>query len=193
MQRKNLLPFFAVKNVSPFKIDWRVKKTGGQRKYSFSVNYHSKLYKGASTRGQYLDFDLITISGLDFEKEAPSSFPKSKNLYCVLKVNVSNLQAQSAKIEWVEGDSSEDDLSAIKFEDSQSYKQTEARVILGIAVRDLEAVSGLTGDNVKTVYIIQYVNTNLIMANMVFNGIPVVYPVPIAGGRLNDNSFPGGS
>lgn len=189
MQRKNLLPFFNVKNVNPFKIDWKTSKTGDTRKYNFSVNYHSKIYKGITTRGQYLEFDLLTIGGLDVIKEAPSSFPKSKNLYCVLKINISNLQAQSAKIEWIEGDDNKDDLAPIKFENSENYKQTEARIIIGVAVRDLEASSGLVGDDVKTVYIIQYVNTNLILSNMVFNGIPVIYPVPISGGRLNPNSF----
>lgn len=193
MDRKNLLPFFGVKNIHPFKIDWKISKTGGQRKYNFAVNYHSKLYKGTATRGQYLEFDFLNISGLDFIKEAPTSFPNSKNLYCVLKVTISNLQAQSARIDWIEGDDKQDDLAPIKFEDSQSYKQTEARVIIGVGVRDLEASPGLRQDNVKTVYIIQYTNTNLIMANMVFNGIPVVYPVPISGGRLNPGSFGGGS
>ncbi len=182
-----------MKHITPFKIDWKVSKINGQRKYIFAVNYHSKLYKGMSTRGQFLEYDILNIAGLDFIKEAPNSFPVSKNYYCVLKVKVSNLQAQSAEITWVEGDQRDDDLAPIKFEDSQNYKQTEARVIIGAAVRDLEASPGLKNDVIKTVYIIQYVNTNLIMANMVFNGIPVIYPVPIPGGRLNPGSFPGGS
>lgn len=193
MERKNLFPFFAVRHVTPFKIDWRVSKVGGERKYNFAVNYHSMIYKGMNTRGQYLEYDTLTINGLDTIKEAPSSFPKTKNFYCILKVTVSNLQAQSAKIEWVEGDDKQDDLAPIKFENSDSYKQTEARVIIGVAVRDLEASPGLVKDTIKTVYVMQYVNTNLIMANMVFNGIPVTYPVPIHGGRLNAGSFPGGS
>jgi hypothetical protein len=193
MNTKNLLPFVGLKHVHPFKIDWRITKKGGQRTYNFAVNYHSKIYRGTSNRGQFLEFDILPISGLDFIKEAPSGFPQSRNLYCVLTVRVSNLQAQSAKIEWILGDDQQDELAPIKFEDTENYKQTEARVIIGVAVRDLEASPGLVNDTVKTVYIIQYVNTNLIMANMVFNGVPVTYPVPISGGRLNPGSFGGPS
>lgn len=188
MNQKNLLPFLSTKYTHPFKVDWRVRKVNGERKYSFAVNFHSKLYKGMNTRGQFLEYEFFQLEGIDTIQEAPTSFP-SKNYYCVLKINVSSLQGQSARIVWVEGDDKQDDLAPIKFEDAQNYKQTEARVIIGAAIRDLEAAPGLKNDNVKTVYFCQYVNTNLIMANMVFNGIPVVYPVPIPGGRLNANYF----
>lgn len=174
--------------VHPFKIDIGKdgKKSDGTPQYTLAVNYHSRLYKELTTRDRYLDYTNLTITGLDFVQRVPSSFP-GKNYYCVLNIDVSDLSATSAKIEWVEGDNSQDDLAPVVFTSSDNLRQTKARIIIGVLVSDDEAVAGLPGNEsaVNTSYIMQFVNTNLLMCNMVFNGVPIIYPVPFGGGRLN--------
>ena len=41
----------------------------------------------------------------------------------------------------------------------------------------------------KTGYITQFVHSDLMICNMVFDGVPVILPVPFVGGRLNANLF----
>jgi hypothetical protein len=174
--------------VHPFKIDIgkKGKRGDGSPVYTLAINYHSRLFTGMSKTEQFLQYIKIPITGLDFVKEVPSSFP-GENYYCVLKVTVSNLTATKAEIVWVSDDKSVDDLQPVKFESSENLKQIEARIIIGVFVSDDEAVAGLPGGEnaVNTAYIMQYINTNLIMCNMVFNGVPIIYPVPFSGGRLN--------
>lgn len=189
---KTLIPFITKKRIYPFAVDFRREKTAeNTRKYFFAVNYHSKLYTGTQNKNTYLDWKNISIAGLDQEKEAPTGWPTSgKNYYCILKINVSSLQAQTAIIEWVEGDDQIEKLAPIKFASAEDYQQTEARVIIGVAVKDKESTAGLAPNRqTDAIYFIQYVTSNLIMANMVFNGVPVIYPVPISGGGLNPESF----
>lgn len=177
--------------VHPFKID--IKKNGsradGSPLYVLAVNYHSRLFTGMSKTnagGSFLQWQKINIKGLDFDKEVPSTFP-GQNFYCVLKVKVANLQATEAEITWVSNDQSVNDLQPVTFESSTNLKQTEAKIIIGVFVSDDESLAGTPpGESaVNTAYIMQNINTNLLMCNMVFDGIPVIYPVPFGGGRLN--------
>jgi hypothetical protein len=172
----------------PFKID--ISKTGtrqdGTPIYSLAVNYHSRLFTQMSKTEKYLQWVKKNITGLDFVKEVPSSFP-GENFYCVLKIEVNNLQTQDAEIIWVSDDKTVNELQPVTFDSSDNLKQVEARIIIGVFVADDEAVAGLPGNEsaVNTAYIMQNINTNLLMCNMVFDGVPVIYPVPFAGGRLN--------
>jgi hypothetical protein len=178
----------------PFKIDIGKKgsKSDGTPTYTLAVNYHSRLYGPLKLANDKLQYEKIAIKefgedGIDFAKEVPNSFP-GKNFYCVLEMDISNLKVTPpAKIVWVSSDQSEAELAPVVFEGSDNLKQTKARVIIGVFVADDEAIAGLPGNDsaVNTAYIMQFVNTNLIMCNMVFDGIPIVYPVPFAGGRLN--------
>jgi hypothetical protein len=180
---KKINPSFK-KVVSPFQVDVISLKT----EVRMAIAYHSSLFTGMSLQGGRLSYDKIKISGLDFNKSVAKNAAKSKNHYAVLSVKISNLTAQSAQVKWVEGDANAEELDPVKFDSGDSLKQTEARVILAALVHDGEQFAGtlaVSGGGVETFYIIQYVNTNLIMANMVMDGIPIVYPVPISGGRLN--------
>jgi hypothetical protein len=175
--------------VHPFKID--IAKAGKNAdntpKYTLAVNYHSRLYENLDLKDKYLQFNRVNIAGLDAIKEVPTTFP-GKNFYCVLEINVSNLRAvPPARIVWVESDQSEEELAPIEFQDSSNLRQTKARIIIGIFVSDDEAIAGLPGGEsaVNTAYIMQFINTNLMLSNMVFDGVPVIYPVPFGGGRLN--------
>lgn len=172
----------------PFKIDISKKgvRSGGEPIYQLAVNYHSCLFTGMGKTDKYLQWLKIPISGLDSYQEVPTSFP-GENYYCVLKITVNDLQAQEAKIIWVSNDKTVDELQPVTFESGENLKQVEARIILGVFVSDDEAVAGTPGNEsaVNTAYIMQNINTNLLMCNMVFDGIPVIYPVPFAGGRLN--------
>jgi hypothetical protein len=175
--------------VHPFKIDIGKKgaKADKTPQYTLAVNYHSRLYESLDLKSDKLQYNRVNISGLDATKDVPASFP-GKNFYCVLEVNISNLKAVApARIVWVESDQSEEDLAPVVFESSSNLRQTKARIIIGVFVADDEAVAGLPGNEsaVNTAYLLQFVNTNLIMCNMVFDGIPIIYPVPFGGGRLN--------
>jgi len=176
----------------PFKIDIGKKSATkeGKPQYTLAVNYHSRLFIGMSKTEKYLQWSKIAIKGLGFSKDVPSSFgaQKSANFYCVLKVTVNNLQAKKAEIVWVSDDKTVNELQPVTFEGSDNLKQVEARIIIGVLVLDDEAIAGVASDDdtsVNTAYIMQNINTNLLMCNMVFDGVPVIYPVPFAGGRLN--------
>jgi len=182
---KNLIPKFSKKN-HPFFIDFSIRNG----KKILAVNYHSRLFRGLEVENNYMIHKIQTIKGLDFEKEVPSSFP-GKNFYCVLRIKINSLnvssQSDAATIEWAEGDNSEL-LKPIIFESANNLRQSEARIIIGVLVNDGEETAGtlsLDFGGAKTNYIIQFVNTDLLMTNMVFNGIPVLYPVPFVGGGLN--------
>lgn len=182
----NLIPRIR-KRVHPFYIDI-IKKAGIDY---LAVNYHSRLFKGMTLNDKYLSFDqTLSITGLDYIKQI-SSFP-AKNFYCVLEVDISDLQPTKANIVWVEGDSKVNDLNPVVFSSTTDLRQTKARTIIGVYVFDGEATAGTLSPDTggcKTAYITQFVHSDLMMCNMVFDGVPVVLPVPFIGGRLNGNSF----
>jgi hypothetical protein len=191
MYNRSIVPTFKITTSHPFKIDIlrNGSKSDGTPQYGLAVSFHSRLFTGLSKTEEFLQYNQINITGLDFLQNVPASFP-GKNYYCILKIMVSNLQATSAKIEWVSDDASVDSLQPVKFQSSQDRRQTEARIIIGVLVNDDEAIAGTPPEGlINTTYIIQNINTNLIMCNMVFDGIPVVYPVPFAGGRQSANLF----
>lgn len=174
----------------PFKIDiGRTTNSKGELQYTLAIAYHSRLYTGMSFTNQggaFLQRNRINIEGLDFPQPVPSSFP-GQNYYCVLKIDVNDLQATKAEMIYVSDDKSVNQLQPVRFESSQNRRQTEARIIIGILVWDDEAIAGLEGNEsaLNTVYVEQFVNTDLMMCNMIFDGVPVIYPVPFIGGRLN--------
>ena len=183
----NLIPRIK-KRVHPFYVDI-IKQND---KEYLAVNYHSRLFKGMTLNEKYLSFDqTLSITGLDALKQIPGSFP-GKNFYCVLEVDISNLQPTKANIVWVEGDSKVDDLNPVVFTSTTDLTQTKARTIIAIYVFDGEATAGTLSPDTggcKTSYITQFVHSDLMMCNMVFDGVPVVLPVPFVGGRLNANLF----
>jgi hypothetical protein len=183
--------------VHPFKVD--IGKNGqrenGNPIYTLAVNFHSGLFSGMKFKDRFLSYERQNITGLDFPKEVPSTFP-GKNFYCLLKIKIKDLSIDTtdqkpAEIIWVEGDDQEELLSPVTFESPENLRQIEARIIIGVLIADDEALAGLPANEsaVKTAYFMQYINTHLIMCNMVFDGIPIIYPVPFSGGRLNDGSF----
>jgi hypothetical protein len=180
----------------PFKIDISKKgsRSDGTPIYTLAVNFHSRLFTGmgfTNQGGAFLQWQQLDIQGLDAAQPVPSTFP-GQNYYCVLRITVNNLQATQARIIWVSNDASVNQLQPVTFESSENRRQTEARIIIGVFVSDDEAIAGTDntgGGAVNTAYIMQNINTNLLMCNMVFDGVPVVYPVPFAGGRLNANLF----
>lgn len=186
---KNLTPKIT-KRVHPFYIDIVNRNN---KKYA-AVNYHSRLFTRLEIENNYMIHKIQTITGLDFEKEIPGSFP-GKNFYCVLKIKIDSLRIsnenKAATIEWVEGDQSET-LKPVIFDSNDNARQTEARIIIGVLVNDGEATAGTLSPDLggaRTNYIIQFVSTDLIMTNMVVDGIPIVYPVPFIGGGLNLESL----
>jgi hypothetical protein len=186
---KSLIPKL-VKRSHPFKIDLRASP--GKR--FLAVNYHSRLYTGFEIQNQYLIYKQKTITGLDFKEQIPSSFP-GKNFYCVLNIKINGLQVanedKAASIKWVQSDSSAD-LRPVVFESAQTLNQKEARIILGVLVFDGESTAGTLSPDfggAKLPYISQFVTTDLIMTNMVINGIPIIYPVPFIGSSLNLESI----
>jgi hypothetical protein len=171
----------------PFKMDFeRSLDLSGNVTYFAAINFHSRLFTGMTLNEKYLSYKKIPIQGLDFKKAVSSSFP-GQNFYAVLRVTVSNLSATKAEIVWVSDDKSVEQLNPVVFDSNDSLKQTEARIIIGALVNDREAVAGTTdGPNeAKVDYVMQFINTNLMMCNMVFDGVPIIYPVPFGGGRLN--------
>ncbi len=180
-----------VKKSHPFKIELSLKN--GKR--YLAVNYHSRLYTGFEIKDEYLIYKQKSIVGLDFKKEVPSSFP-GKNFYCVLNIKTQGLQVsnedKAVSIKWVEDDKSTNDLSPVLFESAQTLNQKEARIILGVLVFDGESTAGSLSPDLggaKISYISQFVTTDLLMTNMVFNGVPVIYPVPFIGSSLNLESI----
>lgn len=180
-----------IKKSHPFKIEMSSKK--GKR--YLAVNYHSRLYTGFEIKNEYLIYKQKSIVGLDFKKEVPSSFP-GKNFYCVLNIKTQGLQVsnedKAVSIKWIEDDKSTNDLSPVLFESAQTLNQKEARIILGVLVFDGESTAGTLSPDLggaKISYISQFVTTDLLMTNMVFNGVPIIYPVPFIGSSLNLESI----
>lgn len=161
------------------------KKGDGTPQYTLAVNYHSRLYTGLRSRDKYLSYNKKNIIGLDFPEKVPDQFPK-ENVYCVLDLKIDNYSVTKAEIKYVFDDKNQEELDPIVFLSEDDLRQVGARVIIGVLVNDDEVVAGLPASDAKTPYIVQFVNTNLMMSNMVFDGIPVIYPVPFIGGRLND-------
>jgi|694.fasta_scaffold00095_103 hypothetical protein len=149
-----------------------------------AISYHSSLYVGMEQSGALLKYKKLAISGLDVQTSFATASLDQKSAYAVLKVTINDYRAVKANIEWIK-DENEDSLAPIKFVNENTLKQSEARVIIGGIIFDTEQKAGLPSDGIKTAYVHQLVSSHLIMANMVFNGIPVVYPVPICGGKNN--------
>lgn len=194
MSNKLAIPNFQTRVINhPFKVYVYIVGEQENRKplYNLAVNYHSHLYKGLKIKDNYLDYERIKIeefseNGLDFVKEVPKEFP-GQNFYCLLEIDIKDLQATAARIQWVLSDKSQDSLAPIVFESADNLRQTKARIIIGVFVADKERTPGRDPEEAVSnkSYFIQYVYTHLIMCNMVFDGIPVIYPVPFGGGRLN--------
>lgn len=183
----------AVNLMHPFKLEVFQSEdldSEGRPKYKTSLNFHSKLYTGfksAKNGGdQFLTFEKIKINNLNFLFDVPSEIYAKKYYYCILDVLVTNLRATSAQIKFEMGNGS-DKLHPIAFESPSNLKQIAARVILGVIVRDNKYTAAnalISSDNAEPIdstYVLQYVNSNLLMTNMVLNGVPVVYPVPFLG------------
>jgi hypothetical protein len=186
----------SIKTIFPFKLDIITSKnldSEGRPTYKTALNFHSKLYdsfKVPSDGGeQYLTIKKIKINNLSFEQEIPALFYDERYYYCILEVEVSDLKAVSSTIKFVLGNKKLTELYPIVFQSADNLRQTKARVILAIvAYDDKDAATNalITNNNNQSIpnsnaYVIQCVQSNLLMTNMVFNGVPVVYPVPFPG------------
>lgn len=167
----------------PYKIFLKKETTGTTNIYSFAVAYHSELLKNTFTDNTtYLSFQKQVIDPSTLDNYIIIPDPTAKNVYITLDMKVSNLTVTSAKINfYVEGSSG---LAPFSF--GENYNQTDAQVILGIIVNDAESQAGTTGggDN-QTTYVVQKVFTDLIIANLIINSVPVITAVPFTGGPIN--------
>jgi hypothetical protein len=162
--------------------------------YKAYLNWHSALYDNmvpTETLGKkYLNFKKITIRNLNFSEELGEELYKEKYIYCVLKIPIDNFTVKPpAEIVFVP-QSEPEDLVPIAFESEENLKQIEARIIVAVIAYDDKAVAETEfafdkksgSRNISdSVYVIQCVQSNLIMTNMVFNGVPVLYPAPFGG------------
>jgi len=183
MFEKKLNPSFK-KTVTPFQIDIINKKS----EVGWALAYHSGLFQPLKLSESYLQYKRIEIKGLNEIKTVSKKETEKENQYIVLNIKINNLMAESAEVKIVKGDRNSEELNPIKFDSQDSLRQIEARIIIGVIVHDGNQYAGsLSKDfgGIETYYVIQFIQTNLIMANMVMDGIPVVYAVPISGGRLN--------
>jgi hypothetical protein len=184
----------------PFKLELKSSNqqdSEGRPKYQISLNWHSKLYTGfksAQNGGdQFLTFEKIKISNLNFSFDVPNDIYEKKYYYCILDVLVTNLRATSAQIKFEMGNGS-DKLHPIAFESPVNQRQIAARVILGAVVNDdkytpANALVTSEGPTINSTYVLQYVHSNLLMTNMVLNGVPVVYPVPFLGSTTSVDGY----
>lgn len=185
----------------PFQITFRVKKENPESTTSSfygAVAYHSQLFKNYKIEDKKLVYSTpsIEITGLgEFEKL--EGFPDSeKKYYCILELTIENFQVaeqDAAKIKWVKG-SDTDNLAPIEFESTDNLRQTKARVIIAAMVSDknevpIDTVTGTEElEKIESQYALQYINTHLLVSTMSINGIAVIYPIPFAGGPIQNNN-----
>lgn len=167
------------------------KPDDDKESYYLAVVYYSSLYKSFKLEDKFGKFsDPVEIKGLNEYKKI-DSFPQKK-IYCVLEIPVKNLDIDSSgkiQIQWVEGED-EEKLAPIEFESSENLRQTKARIIIGVLLSDKNEVPKMTDEEENqqdTEYVVQYVNTNLLMINTLVNGTPVIYPVPFSGGIIKSD------
>lgn len=180
----------------PFKLDvlqGPIDQSTGKPTYKTSLNWHSALYESVTEPDkagkEYLKFKKIKISNLDFEQEVKNEIYQKQYCYCILNVTIENLSPKEAKIIFEMGNQDPSKLLPIKFESAENFNQKEARVILAAIAYDNKyipanaQISSNSKDQSKknSLYVIQYVHSNLLMTNMVLMGTPVVYPVPFPG------------
>ena len=184
----------SVNLMHPFKLEVFQSKdldSEGRPSYKVSLNWHSKLYNGFKVPqnggAQFLTFQKNKIDNLNFLFDVPKDIYAKQYYYCLLDVNITDLRVTSAKIKFVMGNGS-DQLHPIAFESASNLRQIAARVILGVVVSDNKYTpanalvpSSDDAPPADSVYVLQYVHSNLLMTNMVSNGVPVVYPVPFLG------------
>lgn len=185
----------SVNLMHPFKLDvlmGEVNPTTKKPTYETSLNWHSALYttiKEPDKAGkEYLKFQKIKISNLDFREKVDDGIYEKNYYYCILNVTVENLSVKEAKIEFELGNEDPTKILPIKFESAENLRQKEARVILAAIAYDDKyipanaQISAIDDDSKKnSLYIVQYVHSNLLMTNMICKGIPVIYPVPFPG------------
>jgi hypothetical protein len=70
----------------------------------------------------------------------------------------------------------------IELDNDKDRVQLKARVIIGSLLSDKYSMPGVSSEiQSDEIYFFQHINTHLIVANMLFAGTPVVYPVPFPG------------
>jgi hypothetical protein len=164
----------------PFQVAVTTTFEQGKLQYQAAVHYHSRLYRPFELEKKYFKYDRVNITGLDkIEKFDESRI--QKGVHCVLELDINILDVKSAKIVWV--DSNDDKkLVPIEIDNDKDRVQLKARVIIGSLLFDQYAMPGVSSElNSKEIYFYQHINTHLIVANMLFAGTPVVYPVPFPG------------
>lgn len=167
--------------------------------YKAYLNWHSALYDNISPTQslskKYLNFKKITIKNLNFTTQVSDKLYDDKYIYCVLKILIDNFTVISAEIVFVP-QSEPENLVPVVFETEENLKQTEARVILAAIAYDDKSIAETefsfdqesgSRNIAQSVYVIQYVQTNLIMTNMVVNGVPILYPAPFPGSYTSDD------
>jgi hypothetical protein len=174
--QNNILQSSFHKYTHPFRIEYK-SKSGDRNNYELILYKRSYLYLPPKTVGGAIGSlnisKIDTIASVNLEQA-------SKGFFAILKIKVQSLQAQSAEIEWVES------VSSIKtIELDEQKKQTSASIIVG-CVRNDKGYNPFIQTDVSALFVEQNINTNLIVSNMVFNGVPVIFPVPFPG-VVHDN------
>lgn len=170
----------------PFQIFLTKEVKENTTKYVAAIHYHSRLYKPLKFKNSSLVYEILTISGLSEKKSFSKDEIKKEGIHCVLEIDVKDLEPKSAKINWVIG-RKEKDADPIEVDSADNRNQTKARVIIGSILKDKYSIPGVTDkSDFEDIYFFQHINTHLIIANMVFDGIPVLYPVSFAGSYGTD-------
>lgn len=165
----NILQSQFSKYTHPFNIKYNSIENSQYEAFIYKNSYVYLPPKSASG-----EITQLSISKLDAKKKF-SLEQASDGLYAVLKIDVQSLQAQSASIEW------QTPAQGVKSLELDSQKnQASASIILGV-IRSDQNYLGSSSSGPSSLYVDQNINTNLIIANMVFNGVPVIFPVPFPG------------
>ena len=166
----NILQTQFNKYTHPFKIDYKVEESNN---VSVGIYPNSTLYTSPKSSSE--KFAKLPIKDLTTIKKF-SIGSLSNPMYAVLEIVVQSLQPQSASIVWSASTSD----PAVELDTNKNQKK--ARVLIGSIRKDNKYTSLTdTSLDLNSVYVEQLVSMNLILANMLFNGVPCILPAPFAG------------
>jgi hypothetical protein len=166
----------------PFLVHISKNYEGSKLVYEGAVHYNSKLYRPLTQDNKYLKYSRVSITGLDLIKKLSEDEIKKDGAHCILEIKISTLSPKSAEIKWITTKLNDQNASPIEFNSKEERDQIIARVMIASVLYDKYQIPGVTSETDSPgIYVYQYIQSNLILANMIFNGVPVVYPVPFAG------------
>jgi hypothetical protein len=157
-------------NTHPFKISYKYEAGGN---ISVSIRSESFLYSPPTSVGG--SFSKININALDTNKSFSRNSISGQPINCILELKVQSLQVQSANIVWSQGGNPQ------TLEFGSGMDQKAARILIASIRNDSKYNLGTISAGLSSLYIDQMLSSNLIVANMVFNSVPVIFPVPFCG------------